>query len=500
MTTRSAIFIGLAIYGLLIFVLSIFFASRVRKAEDYLVAGRRVPFWILTGSIVGTCVGTGATIGASGLAFQHGWAGSAYPMSLGLGVFFAGLLFAVMRRYNFMTLGEEIACYYGRNRVVVEFSNVSLFLSQLCWLTVQIMGAGALLNSLFGLGPRLSVIIASAVIAIVCIPGGLRAVIYIAFLQGVLLLVGFGSLAKSVLTSAGGLAGLRDSVPAAYFSFLGVESAGGQQILGLVMVLVLGILAEPGRRLPMYIARSESDARWSMVTAGLTVVVFSASIGIAGMYVLKINPHLLHPDLVLPWLILNALPPWLAGLLTVAIGSAIFTSASGSAATVGTIFVRHIFPLTTRRYPKKPVVTTRLGLIGAFLVSTSIALRADNIVGFVTTFLPLTATGLAIIILMGRFWKRSNWQGALAALVATPVVALVLMLIPSRSGIFSVPIIPAVAIGVATHVVVSLLSPPSGHSFEEVAEVMKHERRAIEVEAPAPGGEEVTDIIGSGLG
>ncbi len=421
-------------------------------------------------------------------------------MSLGLGVLVTGVLFASMRRYNFITLGEEIACYYAQNRAVVEFSNISLFLSQLGWLTVQIMGGGAVLNAILGLGPRLSIVAAGVIIAMLCIPGGLRAVVYVAFLQGILLLVGFASLAKAALTDLGGLSGLHASVPGAYFSFLGIESFGWLRLAGLIVVLVLGIVAEPGRRLSVYGARDVPTARVSMLIAGSVVVLFSTSIGVAGMYVLKLNPGLPHPDLALPWLILNALPPWLAALLTVAIGSAIFSSASCSASAIGLFFVRHIYYSVTRRYPKHPVAATRFGLLAAFVLATSVALRATDIVGFVMNFLPLTAAGLAIIILLGRFWKRSNWQGALSALIVTPVVALSLMLFHSNAGLLSVPILPAVAAGMLVHIIVSLLTPASSHSFEEVAEVMRIEREAIEGDKVSTVGEKVTEMMGSGLG
>src|SRR5215472_5699158 len=140
MGIHTAITIGLILYVVLTTGVSFFMMARVRKPADYLVAGRGLPFWVLTGTIVGTCIGTGVIIGGSGLAYKHGWAGCAYPIGLGLGTAFSGLAFARMRRYQFMTLSEEVACYYGGHRAVVEFTNITLFLSQLCWLTVQIMG------------------------------------------------------------------------------------------------------------------------------------------------------------------------------------------------------------------------------------------------------------------------------------------------------------------------------------------------------------------------
>src|ERR1022692_3945478 len=137
MDTRFAIAIGLVLYVVLTTAVSFFMLTRVRKPADYLVAGRGLPFWVLAGTITGTCIGTGVIIGGSGLAYQHGWAGCAYPIGLGIGTLITGLCFARMRQYKFMTLSEEMACYYDGNRVVAEFSSISLFLSQVFWLAVQ---------------------------------------------------------------------------------------------------------------------------------------------------------------------------------------------------------------------------------------------------------------------------------------------------------------------------------------------------------------------------
>lgn len=484
MSTDEALLIGLGIYGSIVLLTALLFASRTKSASDFLIAGRRIPFLLLTGSIIGACIGTGTIIGASGLAYTHGWAGSAYPLGFGIGVLLAGLFFGVMRRYKFLTLGEEIACYYDRNPIVVEISNVALFLTQLCWLSVQIMGAGALLSTITGMDLHFSIVMSGAIVAFICITGGWSAVIYLAFLQGVLLLVGFGSLTAHILANVGGLAGLRSFVPKAYFSVFGVKSYGLLQVIGMVFLLTLSLMADPGRRLAMYSARTEAGAKWSMALAGAAIIVFSASIGIEGMYVFRLNPNISHLDQTLPWLIMRVLPPWLGGLLGVVIVSAIFSSANGSAAAAGTFMVRHLFRLITGRHPKHPLAAVRISLVGAFVASTTIALLAGNIVRFVLEFLPLTIGGLAVIVLSGRFWKRSTWQGALAALIVTPVVALVFWLLQVHSGFFSVPIFPAISAGMLVHIVVSLLTPPGKYSFDEVASVMEAERAAVETGDP----------------
>ena len=230
----------------------------------------------------------------------------------------------------------------------------------------------------------------------------------------------------------------------------------------------------------MYSAGGEKSAKWGMVSAGGIVIVFSAVVGIVGMYAFRLNPNLPKADQALPWLVMNVLPPWLAAFVVVSIASAIFSSANGNAAAAGTFFVRHIFPLVTGRYPKRTLVAVRRALACAFVLSTILALYTGTIVGFVVKFLPMTLSGLAVIIILGRFWKRATWQGALAALVVTPLVSLVVMTVPALSRFWHDPIVPATAAGLLAHLVVSLLTPPGQRSFDQVASDLQREREIIE--------------------
>lgn len=484
MSTHVAIVIGLVIYGCLMLAVSLYFMARVKSAAEYLVAGRGLPYWVLSGTIVGTCIGTGVVIGSTGLAYKHGWAGCGYSIGLGLGTLFAGVWFARMRRYRFMTLSEEIACYYGGNRAVVEFSNIGLFVSQLCWLTVQIMGGAAVLAVVTGLPREVCMVISGAITALISIPGGLKTVVYTDCLQALILLCGFGCLMQAALAQSGGLAGLKAAVPPAYTSFLGIESMGGWKLVSLMLALVLSVIADPGRRLSMYSAASEGAAKWSMVTAGVIVVAFSAVVGVTGMFAYRINPSLPAADQALPWLVMNVLPPWLAAFVVVSVASAIFSSANGSAAAAGTFFVRHIFPLVTGRFPARPLVAVRAALVFTFILSTAFGLFTGSIVSFVAKFLPVTMSGLAIIILLGRFWRRATWQGALAALVAAPLISLTVMFVPAQTALWNDPIIPASVGGLLAHVGVSLLTPRPQHAFDDIVQAMHRERESIEGAIP----------------
>ncbi len=484
METKVAIVVGLIVYAILMLTFSAVVTRRISKTTDYLMGGRNFPFWILIGSITAANIGTGVIVGASGLAYQDGWAGAAYPIGLGLGTVVVGLVFSTMRRYRFMTLSEEVASYYGKRRIVVEFSNITLFLAQLCWLTVQIMGGAALLGAVTGWPTHLCIVAAALITAGIAIPGGLKSVVYTDFLQTVILLTGFAFLTYSALHHSGGWVGLRHSVPPAYLSFLGVASYGKWKVAGLIVALMVSAIADPGRRLSMYSARSGGGAKWAMIFAGLIVIVFSAVVGITGMYAFHLNEHLPNPDESLIWLIMNVLPSWLAALVVVSVVSGIISCANWNAIAAGTFFVRHIYPLATGRYPRRPLLAVRIALLCCFGVSTLAALHAGTIVGFVVKFLPITLSGLAVIIMVGRFWKRSTWQGALAALIATPLASLALMFAPAKLSFLNNAVIPTL-VGVVVQIIVSILTPPTTPDFDQVVSMMRQERRAVEEDTPS---------------
>lgn len=176
------------------------------------------------------------------------------------------------------------------------------------------------------------------------------------------------------------------------------------------------------------------------------------------------------------WVSFSVLP----AALVVSVTVAVFSSGDSNAAVAGTYFVRHICPLVTGRYPKRPLLVIRWALVCAFLVSMVLALYAGNIVDSVIDFLSVTMSGLAVIILLGRFWKRATWQGGVAALTSAVVVSLLVIFVPGQAEFWVKPIIPATLASLIAEVVVSLMTPPNKLSFEEVTSVMMKQRQAID--------------------
>jgi Na+/proline symporter len=54
MSTGTIIFIGVAIYLLVMLTIGVYAAKKAGSATDFIVAGRKIPVWILSATLVAT--------------------------------------------------------------------------------------------------------------------------------------------------------------------------------------------------------------------------------------------------------------------------------------------------------------------------------------------------------------------------------------------------------------------------------------------------------------
>ncbi|HHK42241.1 MAG TPA: sodium:solute symporter family protein, partial [Planctomycetaceae bacterium] len=356
----------------------------------------------------------------------------------------------------------------------------SLYLSQVAWMTVQIMGGGFVLSVVTGLSVPICMLITGGLIAATALPGGLLTVVYTDVIQAFVLFFGFAVLAAIALHQSGGLEELHRQVPDEYVSFLGVDAVGVTTPISIFLALAISIVADPCRRLIIYSGKTESGGVWASWIAGMIEVLFASLVVIVGMYAYSLNPHLEKQDQALPWLVAEVMPIWLASLVVIAVTAAIFSSGNSNAATSGTFFIRHIYPLFMGRAPRNPLRVARWSMAGVFLVSTAMALFARSIVDFVVDALSILTSGLGVIIILGRFWNGATRQGALAALTVSAGVSLLLIFVPDLNVLFEKAVIPATVCGLIAHVLVSLFTQGEKTPFEEVAQTLAQQRRGIE--------------------
>jgi Na+/proline symporter len=92
-------------------------SKRTGSTANFIVAGRRLPIWIGTATIIATWFGGGTMMGAAGASYDHGLIGViADPFGGALCLFLVGFFFVRMfRRLRLLTFIDFFQNRYGRS-------------------------------------------------------------------------------------------------------------------------------------------------------------------------------------------------------------------------------------------------------------------------------------------------------------------------------------------------------------------------------------------------
>jgi SSS family solute:Na+ symporter len=90
-------------------------------------------------------------------------------------------------------------------------------------------------------------------------------------------------------------------------------------------------------------------------------------------------------------------------------------------------------------------------------------------------------SGICVAAILGRFWKRATWQGAIAALMSGSVISFIVFSSSSLSEYFGNPIIPSLVGAALAHVIVSFATPMNEVSDADALEIINNERKMMDL-------------------
>lgn len=478
----SSLFLGVfSAYIVFLIALSWWVTRRHQGGEDFLLAGRSLPLFLTIGTTVATMVGTGSSMGAVGFGYANGWAGALYGVGGAIGILLLALCFAPVRQFRFMTMSEELCWYVGASRLVKNLVAVLIFFASIGWLGAHILGGGLYLAWVAGLDLAWAKTVVALGFAIYVIVGGYRAVVWTDTLQAIILFAGFILMAVLAVNAAGGWAALMAAQPEANVAALARESIGRLPAFSLVLVIAVGVLATPSFRQRIYSACSVSSVRRSFVISGTLYLFFSLVPAIIGMGAYALNPELDNRNFAFPFLAVEVLPVGIGLIVLIAGLSATMSSASSDAMAGVAILMRDLWVMITGRMPlhHKVVRNSRYGLV--FVIGTAwlMASLSDDLIGYITGMISTIMAGMCACGLLGRFWPRYNWQGAVASLVGGACVALVVM--QWFNDFWGNPIVPALASALLLGIIVSLITPEQTLTPEQALAQLDAERAEMEL-------------------
>lgn len=448
--------IDLAVFlAYLVIVLAIAFrVSRApkdhsRNAEDYFLAGRTLPWWIIGFSLIASNISTEQIIGMNGTAFVSGiavisysWIGACIPQLIVAKFFLPAFL-----RMKIYSMPQYLELRFDRR----VSSGMGVF-----WLLVyvfvnltSVMYLGALtLQTVLGIPLVWGIVLLASVSALYTVYGGLAPVAWTDFIQVTILIAGgllvtvFGLNAVAGSSNpAAGLLQLMEQVPERFHTVLPADHPdlpwpgvflGGLWIAaisywGCNQYIIQRALA----------AKSLREAQFGLLFASFLSLLVSVVIVFPGIIASALYGDLVQrPDQAYPTLVRELIPAGLVGLIIAALFAAIISSLNSMTNSAATIFTMDIYRKVRRRpaSERELVRVGRAASAAALLIAVLVAPRLSNLgqaFQFIQEYTGFVTPGVMAIFLFALFWKRTSSAAALTAALATiPVSALFKLLLP----------------------------------------------------------------------
>ena len=285
--------------------------SRVTRSPlDFFLADRSLKAWVTAISSTASSESAWAVLGTVGLAYKDGLSAIWFLPGCLLGYLINWLFLAEKLRkhseeHHAITLPDYFENYFDdKTHILRMISVVIIFSCMMAYVAAQFTAIGKTFDAIFGIPHVLSISVGGAIVLIYTMMGGVRAVAWTDFAQGIIMVLGLVILSLVALSSLGGFSGMWvevGKVSPDTLTWMGGKSASA--FFGS-MVGLLGIgLGYPGQPhvITRYMAAKNTEAikkgTWIALGWGLAVYSSSILLGICGQ---ALFPGLEDPEHLFP--------------------------------------------------------------------------------------------------------------------------------------------------------------------------------------------------------
>ena len=172
------------------------------KSENFFVAGRSLPLWVVTLTLGSQSLDSNALLGNADLSYKfHFFDGAVLPIGLGLSLILNGIFLAgKINQDGALTLPDVFAKRYGK--VVEVMASLCTITSFLCLLAGNLVGMGAVLSYLLSMSQTAAIWMSAGLVLLYTIAGGLFSVAYTDVLQAAVGWIGSVTLAFYMISTS----------------------------------------------------------------------------------------------------------------------------------------------------------------------------------------------------------------------------------------------------------------------------------------------------------
>lgn len=396
---------------------------------EYYVGSRSMTGFVLAMTTAATYASASSFIGGPGAAYKFGLGWVLLAMIQVPAVWLAlgalGKKFALLSRESKALTINDLLLHRYKNKYLVWVASIALLIAFFAAMTVQFIGGARLLESTIGIDYRTALCIFALTVGIYTFIGGFRAVVLTDTIQGTVMIFGTLILLGGVIYAAGGIESavqkLTEINPDLVSPYGPNEMLDFQFMASFWILVCFGVVGLPHTAVRC-MAFKDSKALHSGMLIGTAVLsIIMLGMHLSGALGRVILPDLTIPDQVIPSLMLQVLPPIVAGIFLAAPMSAIMSTIDAQLIQSSSIFVKDLY-LSAK--PEMAQNQRKIGWLSSLITLTLTALLIlaalnppDMIIWLnLFAFGGLEAAFLWVIIL-GLYWDKANAYGAISSMV-----------------------------------------------------------------------------------
>nr|XP_019605753.1 PREDICTED: sodium/myo-inositol cotransporter 2 isoform X1 [Rhinolophus sinicus]XP_019605754.1 PREDICTED: sodium/myo-inositol cotransporter 2 isoform X1 [Rhinolophus sinicus] len=461
-----------------LFVLAVGLWSTVKTKRDtvkgYFLAGGDMMWWPVGASLFASNIGSGHFVGLAGSGAAAGISVAAYE--------FIGLFSVLILAWIFLpiyiagqvtTMPEYLRKRFGGNRIPTTLAVLYLFIYIFTKISVDMYAGAIFIQQSLHLDLYLATTGLLAITALYTITGGLAAVIYTDALQTVIMLVGALTLMGYSFAAVGGLEGLTEK----YFTAL-ASNRSENSSCGLPREDAFHIFRDPltsdlpwpgilfGMSMPslwywctdqVIVQRSLAAKNLSHAKGGSLMAAYLKVLPLFMMVMPGMVSRVLFPDQVAcadpdicqkvcgnpsgcsdiayPKLVLEILPTGLRGLMIAVMVAALMSSLTSIFNSASTIFTMDLWNRVRPRASEQELmivgrVFVLLLVLGSILwIPVIQASQGGQLFIYIQSISSYLQPPVAVVFILGCFWKRANEKGAFWGLIWGLLLGLIRLLL-----------------------------------------------------------------------
>ncbi|MCB0489656.1 MAG: sodium:solute symporter family protein [Cyclobacteriaceae bacterium] len=429
------------VYLLLLVGVIAFKTKKVQTEEDFIVAGRGAPVYLLVGTLVCTWIGSGSLFGTAGLSFRSGFGELWFSAGAWIGIVIIYFVAERVRKISKFTLTDLLEQRY--NHAAKILGTVTIIVAYLVIAGYQFKGGGRFIAILTQGAVDLptGTLISCIVIITFTAVAGMVSIISIDIFNGVLMIIAMLMTLPLAIDAHGGVQEVINTLQTKNPGYLSLfEGRDPWWILGIILPTFLLLVSESSIYQKFSSAQNATSARKAVLgmLAGVVIIEFvMCAIAVVGYAIYSSDPRFFLADgsidrgmaeEVILRIGYEQIPVY-AGALLFAAGVAIILSTGNTFLMVtSTNLTQDILKpyfFKTSKDSKKLVRIQQVSIVILGLLAYVMVTQFETVLEMAFISYTMIGAALAPVLLAAFFWKRVTAAGGVASIIAGMLVPII---------------------------------------------------------------------------